>query len=151
MKKKTEIKSKLINHIMINGKKSNSEKILIKSVKELQKYSKKQSKRIIQLAIINATPIFKLHKIKNKKQKKRKKKSIREIPVFIANTSARTSLALKFLLATISKKKSMKFNTKLRLELLLAAKSQGSSVEFKNELQKQVLLKQHFFNKYRWK
>lgn len=46
MKKKIEIKNKLINHLMVNGEKKTSEKILIKSLKELQKDSQKQSKKV---------------------------------------------------------------------------------------------------------
>jgi len=78
MKKKLEIKNKLINHIMVNGNKKTSEKILLKSFKNLQKDSQKQSKKIFQLAIINSTPIFKLHihKIKKKRKKKNKGNSI---------------------------------------------------------------------------
>ena len=68
------IKNKIINHLIINGKKETSEKILKESVKKIQKESKKQLKKIMQLAIINSTPIFKVHKISNKKQKKKKKK-----------------------------------------------------------------------------
>lgn len=102
------------------------------------------------MAITNSTPTFRVHKITNNKQKKRNKK-VREIPAFIAKTAARTSLAIKFILASAEKKKSSKFRTKLKHEILLTAQSKGTSVELKNELQKQVLLKKHFFTYYRWK
>lgn len=149
MKKKLEVKNKLINHIMINGNKKTSENILLKSFKNLQKDSKKQSKKIFQLAIINSTPVFKLH---IHKIKKRKKKKIREIPAFIATTINRTSLALKFILYNnVKNKKSNKFFNKLKKEILLISQQKGTIFESKNNLQKQVVLKKHLFTFYRWK
>ena len=72
MRKNFELKSKLLNHVMISGNKKTSEKILLKSFKKLQKDSQKQSKKILQLAIINATPIFKFYKYTRKKKRKNK-------------------------------------------------------------------------------
>jgi len=72
MKKKSlDIKNKLINNITLDGKKKTSEKILLKSLKELQKSSKKQSKELVKLALVQSTPVFKLHRISNKKLKKK--------------------------------------------------------------------------------
>lgn len=143
-----KIKNKLINHIMVNGEKKTSEKILLKSLKELQKNSSKQSKNLVKLAIINSTPIFKLHKIINKKKKKI---YIREIPAFIPKTSYRNSLSIKFILVSAKNKKINNFYTKFKQEILLTAQSKGTSIELKNDLQKQVLLKKRFFTFYRWK
>jgi len=148
--KKQEIKNKIINNIMKHGKKKVSEAILIKSAKKLQKNSNKQFKKIMQLALINSLPTFKLHKIENKKQKKRNRKII-EIPAFISKPMSRNSNAIKFILYNIEKKKSKKFHVKLNQEILVTAQSQGNAIEMKNTLQKQVLSKRHFFNYYRWK
>ena len=148
--RKKEIQNKIINHIMYDGNKKTSENILYKSIKKLQKNSKKQLKKIIQLAIINSTPTFKLHKIENKKRKKRNRK-IREIPAFISKSISRTSTAIKSILYSIEKKKSKKFYTKLKQEILLTAQYQGTAIVLKNTLQKQVVTKKHFFKYYRWK
>jgi len=146
--RKIKIKNKIINHLMLDGVKETSEKILLKSFKELQKSSKKQSKKLIELAIIFATPIFKVHKITNKK---RKKKNIKEIPTIIATKRAKISLAIKFILTTLKNKKSNYFYTEFNKEILLNVKNEGSAIQIKNEVQKQVLLKKHFFSYYRWK
>ena len=146
--RKIKIKNKIINHLMLNGEKKTSEKILLKSFKELQKSSKKQSKKLIELAIIFSTPVFKVHKITNKK---RKKKKIKEIPTIITAKKARISLAIKFILNTLKNKKSSNFYTEFNKEILLNLKSEGSAIQIKNEVQKQVLLKKHFFSYYRWK
>jgi ribosomal protein S7 len=134
---------------MINGNKKTSEKLLIKSFKKLQKDSLKQSKKIFQLAIINSTPIFKLH---THKIKKKRKKRVREIPAFIANKYNRISLAIKFILSKNSEnKRSDKFFNEFKKEILLTSQQKGTSFESKNNLQKQVLLKKHLFAFYRWK
>jgi len=145
-----ETKNKIINHIMANGEKKTSENILFKTAKKLQKNSKKQLKQIIQLAIINSTPTFKLHKIENKKQKKRNRK-VREIPAFISKPFARTSIAVKLILASLEKKKSNQFYKKFNKGIISTARQEGTAIDLKNTLQKQVILKKHFFNYYRWK
>lgn len=144
--KKIELKNKIINHLILNGKKETGEKILLKSFKELQKSSKKQPKKLIKLALIFSTPIFKIYKITIKK----KKKKIKEIPTIINTKKARISLAIKFILATLKNKKSNYFYIKLHNEILLNLKSEGSAVQIKNKIQKQALLNKHFFYFYRW-
>ena len=144
-----KIKTKLINHLMGNGKKETGEKNLLKSVKELQKNSFKKFNGILKLALIYSTPIFKLHKIKIKKRKKNRTKKFREIPGFIKNKTARTSLAIKFILIN-TKKKGTSFPKKFYKEILLNAKNKGTSIQTKNDLQKNVIAKKHFFIYYRW-
>ena len=100
--KRIEIRNKIINHLIVSGKKETGEKVLLKSFKEIQKDSKKRSQELVKLGIIYSTPTFKLHRIENKKQKKRNKK-VREIPAFINDKTARISLAIKFILATLKK------------------------------------------------
>lgn len=133
---------------MLDGRKKTSEKILLKSFKELQKYSKKQPKKLVELAIIFSTPIFKIHKIMNKK---RKKKNIKEIPTLITTKKARISLAIKFILNTLKNKRSNSFYLEFHKEILTHMQNEGSAIQVKNETQKQALLKKHFFSYYRWR
>ena len=149
MIKKINIQNKLINHLMRNGKKKTSEKVLLKSFKDLQKRSKKKSRNIIKLALIYSTPIFKFHRIKNKKVKKRTN-NVREIPSFISNTRSRTSLAIKFILTSIKNKKEHKSYKKLKNEIILNATNKSNNIQVKNDLQKNILVKKHYFLYYRW-
>jgi ribosomal protein S7 len=151
MQKKIEIKNKFINHFMGDGKKSTSEKILLKSFKELQKNSKKKTTKILKIALINLTPIFKFHIIKSK-QKKIKKKTDKTIPAFISNQNVRTSSAIKFIAANTTKKEEkFKLYKKLNEEILLnAADYESPAIQIKNELQKSVLTKKIFLY-YRWR
>jgi ribosomal protein S7 len=148
MKKlKLEIKSKIISHLLVNGEKKTSENSLLKSFKELQKHSNKNSKKLVQLAIMYSLPIFKLHKMT---QKKKRNKRVREIPAFILNEKARISLAIKFIIASVKRKTADNFYVKLKHEILLNSQNKGDAIGVKSDLQKQVLLKGRFFRFYRW-
>jgi ribosomal protein S7 len=72
VKKKINLAKKLSNRLLINGKKKIAENIILKTFKYLQKESTKETKKVFQLAIINTSPTFKIHKISNKKKKKDK-------------------------------------------------------------------------------
>lgn len=149
-KNSLKIKTKFANHLMINGGKKISEKIILKSFKNLQKISKKQINDVMKLSLLYATPIFKLHKISNKKVKKKKKK-IRIIPAFIPKIITRISLGIKYILFNINKKKTNKFLfNKLQEEILIIAQNNGAFLEIKKETQQQTLLNKHYFRYYRW-
>jgi ribosomal protein S7 len=147
-KKKIQIKNKLINHITKNGEKKTSEKLLLKSLKKLQKTSKKQVKALLQLCILNSTPIFKLHTSSNKKQKKRNKK-VREMPTFIVRPEIRTSLSIKFILSN-KEKMSKNFYSELTKKVLLTTQSKSGPISSKNELQKKIILNKRYLTYYRW-
>ena len=68
--KNEKIKKKLLKHILINGKKPISEKILTKSFKSIQKHQNKSHSEIFKLAITNSSPMFRIIKLKNKRKKK---------------------------------------------------------------------------------
>lgn len=146
MKSKT-IKHKIVNNILTKGKKRKSEKILLKSVKKLQKSSKKSAQKIFQLALISASPIFKVNEII---QKKRKKKKPKIIPAFIYNEDTRTSLAVKYIVTTARKKRVKSFFSILPDEFLLTAKYKSAAIDTKREVQKQALNNKRLFKHYRW-
>lgn len=142
-----QIKDKLVNFLMINGNKKTSEKLLIKSFKKLQRDSQKQSSKLVQLALINSTPILKLHVHKIKKKRKKK---IKEIPVFISNINHRTSSAIKLIISN-KNNKTNKFFNELKEEILLASQKKGLGIETKANTQKQiVVLKKKNFS-FKWK
>jgi len=152
MKKENEkfiLKNKIINSLMSHGQKVTCEKILIKTLKNLQKLNNKNYKNILQLFIESLTPVFKF----NKQSKKRgKKKNIVYTPYLIPNNALRISFALKLLKLTLLKNKKGEFTTNLTQEILTAVLFNGnsSSSEKKNEVQKQVLAQKRYFYKFRW-
>jgi ribosomal protein S7 len=143
------IKTKLINLVTLKGKKAVGEKNLIKSIKEIQKASNKKFIEILNLALIYSTPIFKLHKIKNKKIKKNRNKKFKEIPGFLKNKNSRISLGIKYILLSLHNKNEA-FYQKFSKELLLNAAQDATSIQLKTEIQKNIQNKKHLFRYYRW-
>lgn len=147
-KQNIEIKNKLINHLVSKGKKSKSEKIVLKSFKSLQLNSKKSSKKLFQLALIYNTPIFKINTITQKKRKKKKQKT-KIIPAFILRKSSRISFAIKFITKT-AKEKNQSLFQKLPEKIILSSQNKNQSIETKQETQKQAFSNRHLFKHYRW-
>ena len=148
-KKKTIVlRNKIINVLMINGKKSTGEKILLKSSKLLQKSSKKPFRNLVQLAVINTTSAFKLNE---QVMKKGKRKSTKVTPSFIVKDSLRIMTALKYIKITVYKNKSsINFHKSLVKEILASSSLKGQSVEQKTKLQTQILLNKRYLSKFKW-
>jgi ribosomal protein S7 len=142
------LKTKIINILMINGKKTTGEKILLKFAKKLQKSNNKHFKNLMQLAIVNSTPTFQLNE---QIVKKGKRKAVRSTPSFITTDSSRIMSALKLLKRAVEKNKSSnKFYENFVDEVLMASNLKGQSVDKKTELQKQVLVNKRYLSKFRW-
>jgi len=148
-RKKVEIKTKLINHLIIKGKKNKSETLTLKSLKTLQINSKKSSKKLFQLALVASTPIFKINTITKKKQKKKKQRS-KIIPAFISDKTSRISFAIRFIIKTTNKNRNSLFYRTLSEEILMSAQNKSQTIETKKENQKQVFANRHLFKYYRW-
>ena len=143
---KTKIIKKILNHITKNGKKIKSEKIMLQSIKELQKPFKKQSKKIIQLSLILANPIFKLFIIT---QKKRKNKKDKITPTFITRPDARISFAIKAIIQETRKSKHSCFYKALKQKIIETNNLKGTIIDVKNETQKKVLINKRLFKYYK--
>ena len=142
------LKTKIINVLMISGKKSTGEKILLKSVKKLQKLSTKHFKTLIQMAIINSTSTFKLNE---QIVKKGKRKTVRSIPSFVATDQFRIMLSLKLIKDAARKGKgSNEFYESLSNEIIMASSLRGQSINVKTDLQKQILANKRYLAKFHW-
>jgi len=142
------LKTKIINIIMISGKKNTGEKILLKFAKRLQKSNNKHFKKLVQVAIINSTPTFKLNE---QVVKKGKRKAIRSNPSFIMTDSLRIMTSLKSIKRSVVKSKnSNQFYEALANEISLASNLKGQFVDKKIELQKQILTNKRYLSKFRW-
>jgi len=142
------LKTKIINTVMLSGKKTTGEKILLKFSKKLQKSTNKHFKKLVQLAVVNSTSTFKLNE---QIVKKGKRKAIRHIPSFITTDSLRIMLSLKSIKRSVIKNKnSSQFYESLVNEILIASSLKGQSVERKIELQKQILANKRYLANFRW-
>lgn len=142
------LKAKIINVLMLSGKKSTGEKILLKSAKKLQKLTNKHFKTLIQMAIINSTSTFKLNE---QIVKKGKRKSVRSVPSFVATDQFRVMLSLKLIKnASVKGKGSNEFYESLANEILQASSLKGQSINTKTDLQKQILANKRYLAKFYW-
>lgn len=142
------LKNKIINSFMSNGQKETSEKILTKTLKNIQRNNTKNFKKILQLFILNLTPVFKF----NKQSKKRgKKKKITFSPYLIPTNELRINFALKLLKSILLKNKQNNIVNNLSFEIISSVFSNKSvSSEKKTELQNQVFAQKRYFYKFRW-
>lgn len=146
--KEIDFKTKMINSLMIDGKKKTGEKILIKFLKTLQKSTTKNCKSLVHLAIVNLTPTFKLNE---QIVKKGKRKATKITPSFISSDSLRITTALKSLKKVVSKNtESSQFYKGLAKEISASAALKSHSVDRKTELQKQILMNKRYLSKFRW-
>lgn len=149
MKKKTIfLKNKIINELLISGKKEKSEKILSKSFKLFQKLNKKSLLVSFQFSIINAAPVF---DINSQIVKKGKRKNIKETPIFLSNSKIRSKNSFKFLKkSSIKEKKKLQFYKSFVKEISNSMTLNGTSKLSKIEKQKQVLLNKRYWYNFKW-
>jgi len=136
------LKYKIYNYLLSKGNKKNCEKILLKSSKSIQKFSPKNHKGLIKLAIINNSPVMQV------KQIKKKRKQLKEFPLIITK-KIRIFLAIKLILKSSKQKKTTNFSNKLKQEILLSASNQSNSVKKKKTIQEQALSLKKYAH-YRW-
>lgn len=137
------LKNKIETQLIKNGGKSIAEKILRKSIKNMQINTNKPSKVLLKLALISATQFYKIHKFE---QKKGRRKKIKEIPGFIFLKSSRNSLAIKNILIETKKNKKKYMFLELEKICLNQAKNFKIDKSFdKNNLNEQVHKLNHLF------
>ena len=142
MNKKT-LKHNLFNHIMVNGNKSVSERILLKSLKLIQKTQlKKNFEKIIHLSLINNAPTIYIKNIR------RKRKRTITFP-FLLKPQLRIFYGLKFLVHYSRKNNENSFYPNLKTELINSSKKTSLSFKHKLDLRKDAFLKKKFAT-YRW-
>ena len=146
--KTSPLKSKIVNTLMKNGRKITGEKILLKSLKSLQKLTDKSFKVLLHSAIVNSASAF---KVNEQAVKKGKRKAIKNIPSFIINDSLRITTALKLLTRISTKNKNSNFlYKKLVSEILSSSALKSQSIDRKNEIQRQILVNRRYLSKFRW-
>jgi ribosomal protein S7 len=142
MKLKNNIKLKLLNSLMLKGKKRTTEKLVLKSLKRFQKSNfKKDSKEFIKVSLLNSAPSVQI------KQIKKKRKTI-EFP-FLLNNDLKISYGLKSLIKNSRIQRSQPFYKSFQLELVNSSNSQGTSVNNKKQIHENAFLKKKYAN-YRW-
>ena len=135
---------KIINQLLLKGKKTTSEKIWLNSLKRFYKSFIKNHKKFVNKALTNIAQLLKTKQLTQKK----KRFTFKEFPFVIKNKN-RISFALKFFLNTKRKKAEIKIHKKLADELIAAAKNTGTDLSRKKNLYEYAFVKKKYFY-YRW-
>jgi small subunit ribosomal protein S7 len=122
--------AKLINYLMINGKKSVAEGLVYKMIEELKKHSEDPLK-LLHLAIENVSPI---HEVKPR----RLGGASYLVPIEVRR-ERKLKLALNWIIDAAKARANKEFHTfdqKLLIEIIEASKNQGAAVAKKAQTEK---------------
>ena len=136
------LKNFIYNQIMINGNKTTSESLFLKSLKKIQKSEQKNSKDIFKIGLIQSSPVLYIKHIK------RKRKRTVEFP-FLLTVKNRLSYGVKFILQNTKQQTSNVFYKCFHEELVLSTKQLSKSVKRKTTIHQESFVKKKFSN-YRW-
>jgi len=138
---RTPLGKKFINRLMLCGKKSIAEKILLESLSLIQLKLKQNPIRLLMKGVNNVKPIVEVRSI-------RMRGANYQVPIPLQE-NRRISLAIKWIIESANKKKSNPINIKLKDELILASKKQGDSVKKKLTVHRLANANRAFAH-YRW-
>ena len=144
--KKKSIKNYIINSIIKCGKKSLSEKLLLKTFKEIQKHTKKNTKQLVKLAIIKQISIISIKELSNKKFRRRSK--LVSIPYIIKSTN-RIGLAVKLLTNKFSSINPNNYTVNLKNRVIDSAIKKNENENIQLEKVKTAFFKKKFAH-FRW-
>ena len=122
------LQQKMVNCIMERGKKTIAQKILQDTFDELDRRGEKDSLKIFELALRNATPTMEVHP-------KRIGGGIYQIPVEVPLKRQQT-LSIRWILNAAKSRKGMPMYRRLAAELLDASQDTGAAVTKKKEAHK---------------
>ncbi len=137
----SELVSKFINLLMLNGKKSIAEKILYNSLNILKSKFKKSRIELLELAINNVKPIVEI-------KKRRVGGTTYQIPIEVRPSRGNT-LAMRWIILSARKRSKNKMLLNLSEELLEAINNRGLAVKKRDEVHK-IAEANKAFAHYRW-
>lgn len=142
--------SKLINQVMVNGKKSVSEKIVYNALSLISKSSKHKPQVVLEKALDNVRPIVEV-------KSRRVGGSTYQVPIEVHENRALT-LGIRWLVGFAKQRKDISMIKKLASEILDAAdeddsgsfgKGKGGAVKKKEDIHKMADANKAFSH-YRW-
>lgn len=147
MKKKSLLYSKFITLLLDKGKKNKIELVLLKTIKELQKVTKKQVLNVIKAVILKNYSVVMIKKPKTQKfQRKNLKKVL--IP-YLLKAPYRILSSLKTILWVAKQKSNQNFFLALKNEILISFNKLTTNPTIQSDLYRLVFLKKNFAH-YRW-
>ena len=133
--------TQLINNLMIDGKKSQSEKIIYRAMDLLEERSGQPAINVFEQAISNAKPALEV-------KSRRVGGATYQVPVEV-RPERRTALAVKWLISFARNRGEKSMEERLAGELLDASRNEGSTVKKKEETHRMAEANKAFAH-YRW-
>ena len=138
---KSSIIPKLINSIMLDGKKTVAEKIVYEAIDKIKSKSKEEPITIFNNAISNIRPTVEV-------RSRRVGGATYQVPVEV-NTKRSQTLALRWLLDSSRKRKNKTMSDRLFNELMDASQNKGSAIKKREDTHKMAESNKAFAH-FRW-
>ena len=133
--------SRLINRIMLNGKKSTAERIVYGALRIVEQQESSAPVAVLEQAVRNATPILEV-------KSRRVGGATYQVPVEV-RTNRAFSLALRWLVASARARTGKSMEERLAAELIDASKGQGATVKKRDDIHRMAEANRAFAH-YRW-
>jgi small subunit ribosomal protein S7 len=138
---KDPIMEKLIARVMVDGKRSKAEKIVLASLRQIDESSQKSVRRVLVKALINVCPIVEVKTL-------RVGGGAFQVP-FPISKRKQLSLGICWLVKEARKRSGRSMADRLSREIIDASNGQGGSVRT-NELQHKLAEANRAFAHFRW-
>ncbi len=133
--------AKVINIMMIRGKKSTAERIMYDALTSIEDRTKQEGLKMFKQALDNVKPAVEV-------KSRRVGGSTYQVPVEV-RTDRRTSLSMRWIIGAARKRAEKSMAEKLAGELLDAANNRGSAVKKREDTHKMAEANKAFAH-YRW-
>jgi small subunit ribosomal protein S7 len=133
--------TQLINKILLNGKKSNAERIVYKALEQISERTANDPVITLKKAVENARPLLEV-------KSRRVGGASYQVPIEVRPTRG-TTLALRWLVNFTRQRREHTMSERLVAEIMDAANGQGSSVKRREDLHKMAEANRAFAH-YRW-
>ncbi|PKO23794.1 MAG: 30S ribosomal protein S7 [Chloroflexi bacterium HGW-Chloroflexi-1] len=133
--------SRLVNRLMVNGKKATAERIVYGAMAASEARAKKPALEVLEQAVRNATPIIEV-------KPRRVGGATYQVPMEIRE-DRRLALALRWLLQNARKRPGKSMIDKLSAELMDTYNNQGNTIKKKEDTHKMAEANRAFAH-YRW-
>ena len=133
--------SKLVNKVMLNGKKTTAEQIVYQSLEIIEKSEGKEPVSILEAAVRNTTPLLEV-------KPRRVGGATYQVPVEV-RPGRNIALAIRWLLKSTRARTGKSMAEKLASELIDASKGQGAAVKKREDTHKMAEANRAFAH-YRW-
>ncbi len=133
--------SRLINKIMMQGKKATAEIIVYNAMQIMEQQEKKNPASLLEQAVKNSTPLLEV-------KPRRVGGATYQIPVEVASNRA-LSLALRWLINSARLRPGKSMSAKLAAELIDASKGVGATIKKREDTHKMAEANRAFAH-YRW-